>query len=366
MAVLNLKRLRYSFTQSDNVLNISFCSYTILSFTVFIIHIYQYGFKNFQAELYITIVNSVISILAYYYVLSIRNKKDLRILSFLTSVFCLAVSFFAIVNQVGFELNSFDREERIFLPLISNSIAPTTFSIVVLLGYYIHFLFSSYYSRLYFWSTSLVYLFIIYLLATRFSLAGGLLILIASLRPLLRSYYPILLACLTLPIYLIFNSIRLNERLLHRISNLSSFESILLDESLIIRFILWKEALVTIGKNPFGIGYLTFVENHGARTPSGLWKGFNTHNELLLQAIANGWIVIIIILVITFKIVQIINRQNRTYLLALIGSVFVPSMFDTFSNNPGSINHMPMIFLSIALTLNKIENDKELNQLNTF
>lgn len=336
--------------------------YFIISFLIFIVQTFERGFKNFEAEFYITIMNSLISPLVFYITFSFNKRKDIKMLSKMITFFCFVSSFFILYSQVGLDFNLFDREGRVFLPLINNSIAPTTFSIVILFCFYIHFISQNLFSKVYVLLVSLGYIFILYLLATRFSLFGGILILIVMLNKYFNWRYLILFPLIFLITQQSLENFSFNERLVYRLSNITSFEGLIQDKSLLVRFGLWIDALDIIINNPLGKGYMYFVENHGTRTSFGFWKGLNTHNEFLLQVVANGWIIIIILSLLIRKFFKIIYNKNKLYMIGLLGAFFIPAMFDTFSNNPGSINTVPLLFLVLGLTFNKINYDRRDNQ----
>ena len=360
-SVVFFKDLIKNIKLNNKNLNQLLLTYFLISLIIFFFQLLDRGFKNFQAEFYITIMNIFVAPLVFYMTFSFRNKNDLKTISKMITFFCFVSSFAVLYNQVGLDFNSFDREGRVFLPFINNSIAPTTFSIVILFGFYIHFLTKNLNTKVYTFLISIGYIFIIYLLATRFTLFAGLLILILLINKYINWKILIFFPFLFIIIQQLLENFSFNERLVYRLSNITTFEGLIQDKSLLVRVSLWIEALDIIINNPLGKGYMYFVENNGTRSTLGFWKGLNTHNEFLLQVVANGWLIIITLGLIIRKFFKIILVENKLYLIGLIAAFFIPAMFDTFSNNPGSINAFPMLFLVLGLTLNKIHYDRGVN-----
>ena len=119
-----------------------------------------------------------------------------------------------------------------------------------------------------------------------------------------------------------------------------------------IRVVQWTRALSEIPEVPLGYGYMKFVSNNVYADPLLGWRGFNTHNEFLLQFLALGWIAPLALFWFLLEVTRrhAAEKTLATFVPVLIG-LFVSAVFETFSNNANAVNSIALAYLVLAATL---------------
>lgn len=309
------------------------------------------GLINFKAEFFILWMNIVIPFLVFY--CALLTKEHSRLIGSFFVLFILLSSFSVVVSQVGLNFFDFDRELRLNLFLVRNDIAPTTYSLLLSAAIFI-VIYVLDYNVIYTWISLGLLLFFQFLLATRFAIAGSLfLVFLHLIRGISIKNIISFISGIGILIFVTFSLLHNNDRLNHRLSLALSVEDVLRDESLVTRLYLWNEAIQIAQKSPLGNGYMYFVSRYGKIGEFGVEKGWNTHNEFLLQLVGAGWIHFIILLWGLFFLLKTVWRYSRKVSIALIILLFCSWFFDTASNNPGSINSFYIYYMCIALILCK-------------
>lgn len=313
---------------------------------------------NITSESFIFITNFIAAPFLFFF---ISTEKDLNItlLIRIMTIFTLIVVGGAIINKVGYSFNQFDAQNRIQLPFTVNTMASTSISLVLSFCFALNMLIL-YIHKKKLITTILLFLlgFEIYLMSSRFAI---LIILFSILHLIInnniRKKYKI---ALVIPIILVMlitvsnmSTINVNNRFLTEIKTFKKITDPLGDTSLAIRVGLWFKAVEDIKQNPIGYGYLRFVYNNTELDPVLGMRGFNTHNELLLQLLGIGWFPTILLIIFFFRAsIEIILRIGYNYYLPFLVALVISATFETFSNNPNSINAMPLVMFSLGVYMN--------------
>jgi O-antigen ligase len=157
----------------------------------------------------------------------------------------------------------------------------------------------------------------------------------------------------------------LNVDLSRRVESVLNFSRVLEEDSFLYRISLWKGAIAVIAQSPLGKGYLYFLEHHVLKNPyTGIYVGYNVHNEFLSVALGTGWVgfIAIVLFLIGFvsrhvKYSLYAQRSVRAMAaagLSLITVFIVDSMFDTFSTNYGALSSTHLFWFSAGIVIGSI------------
>jgi hypothetical protein len=331
--------------------------YSLLGGATFLAQAVSGVHVNRRMEMYIFGMNLVLGPLLFILAARLSPATRLRVLQ-AVSLMALALVFLSIVGAVGLNITSFDKQDRLTLLLVPNSIAPTSISLVLGLLFVANLAIPPERGL---GSVRLALLvglgFQIYLLSTRFVflvVAGAL--GWTFLRTLRRgAIIRMLLGGMVLGLGALYVSSAGGEANTRFLSELQTFELItapLTDTSLAIRVVQWLQAIRDIPAVPFGYGYMTFVSRNVYADPVLGWRGFNTHNEFLLQFLALGWIPPLLLVGWLLLVVRVHRRTGNlaNFVPVLIG-LGISGLFETFSNNPNAVNTVGLAYLVLGLTL---------------
>lgn len=315
---------------------------------------------NPSTEIYIFGVNAVLGPLIFVLIVGLPNVSG-RWLVWGASAASIALLGLGIVLDAGWNVLSFDSQNRLTLPLALNTMPATSVSLVVAL------LFGSNLATLPLMKSRLeragtvillvALIALVYLFASRFAI---LVIVMSTVwyvlwRAAQRSLLPLVLsvgATVLLGGLVLAGPLSANTRFLDSLASFTLISNPLADTSLAVRVYLWYTALQEIASHPFGIGYMTFVSNTVVADPLLDWRGLNAHNEFLLQTMALGWLPAATLGACGLLLVDTIRRRGELgRMMPLIIAILIAAMFETFSNNPNSINVIPMIWMLLGATV---------------
>jgi hypothetical protein len=313
-------------------------------------------------DIYINIINAVIAPLLYVIILNEYKSARLKTSLYLLSYFTISIAFISIYNQTGIDIFSFDRDMRVSLPFINNTIAPTTFSIVLIFILATLIVKSEYLTRINYIILIVTYVLLIYFMSTRFIFVT--LLTIFAIRFtytfIVESYFfktAMLLSVALLTLYLSDELLTINSKTMSRIDTLTEIDSIKSDESFATRVFLWSRALEISKNMPLGYGYSNFhKENQEFHAILG-YRGLNTHNEFLLILIGSGWIGLLITGIFYYKLLlSTIKNSGYTVFLIVSTVILITGFFETYSNNIGSINITPILILFVGVSTINIQS----------
>lgn len=289
-----------------------------------------------------------------------KLNKDM-VIKWVTYSYLITI-YIAIFKQVGFDLTSFDAQDRFKLPLVINSIASTSIALPLVFIYAANiYSYIKKFNKIFTIITLLIILYTVYFVSNRFAIIVVLITIIyyvfSSLRNAKKgSVILISISCFLLYFVIVYGALEVNSRFTSELDSFKKITDPLSDKSLFIRYTMWNYAISDILQNPLGYGYSNFVATHYEINPMLGKRGFNTHNEWLLQALGVGWLGVVLFGVIMFKTFKrIIAHTSFKQTFPFIVAFLFSSMFETYSNSPLSVNIYPTFFLFTGIMLNSYE-----------
>lgn len=330
---------------------------SLLSFSTFILHVILDLNINISSELYIYIVNFIVAPMLFFV-----SSKDSRLNPLLVlriiSISTIILIFISIYNQVGLSFNDFNRNSRLQFPFLVNTLAATTVAIITSVLFAVNCMLYKNNKDKFTLLLIIILLFILYILATRFSFLIVFIILLyyTFTSDMVKKIKSIAITILLFVGFVLLDSyyeLRINENFLEKVGTIEKINDPLDDLSFAIRYQNWIDSTIDIVYHPLGYGYLTYVYNNQFTDAFLGTRGFNTHNEILLQFLGIGWIptTLLIFFFVTYFL-KLHTQIRFKYYFPFLISVIISMFFDTFTNNPNSINIMPLTFFVMGILLN--------------
>lgn len=332
---------------------------SIIAFLSFIYQTISGLNSNLKVELAVFTTNFLLAPLIFLFVATEKKINIIlliRVLSITTLIFVLM----AISRDVGFNLNNFDAQSSRFRLFFANSSLAST-SIALPLTYIFAanvYILLSYHKKI---KTIVILFFVIlsiYIASSRYAilivLLTGVYYLLYSLKRYnIKAFIGFGIVVLILSMGINIATFNVNDRFLSEVQSFEKVSDPLADKSFLIRFNMWMYAVQDISNHPFGYGYSRFVDAHFEIHPTLGKRGFNTHNEWLLQLLGIGWFGTLIFIAFLFSLFKFsISKLGINRIMPFMIVFIISTMFETYSNSPLSINIYPTFYFLMGILVN--------------